>query len=153
DPRGAARQAELSQEDPRQRGPRRHRRGAKGRGAPRGAPVSLRRARLPAPAEAGLPLRDMTMRWDVAGGSTIGRDHARAGRNNQAGFATGARAAAAAAVVGDGWGGALRSEWGAVLGARLTAGARARRADAPWDRLWPEVQGEVLAGLRAAAAL
>lgn len=93
------------------------------------------------------------MPWDVAGGSTIGRDHARAGRNNQDAFATWARADAAAAVVCDGCGGALRSEWGAVLGARLTAAALARRADAPWDRLWPEVQGEVLAGLRAAAAL
>ncbi len=93
------------------------------------------------------------MRWDVAGGSTVGRDHARAGRNNQDAYALWTGAGAAAAVVCDGCGGAPRSEWGAALGARLTAAALARRAEAPWERLWPEVQGEVLAGLRAAAAL
>jgi hypothetical protein len=95
----------------------------------------------------------MTMRWDLAAGSIVGRDHARAGRNNQDAVALWSGDAAACAVVCDGCGGAPHSEWGARLGARLVAAALARRSDAPWARLWPEVQGEVLAGLRAAAAL
>lgn len=93
------------------------------------------------------------MRWDVTGGSIVGRDHVRIGRNNQDAYAVWAGAGAAAAVVCDGCGSAPHSEWGARLGARLVAAALARRAGATWERLWPEVQGEVLAGLRAAAAL
>jgi len=95
----------------------------------------------------------MTMRWDAAGGSIVGRDHARAGRNNQDAFAVRRAGDAVAAVVCDGCGAAEFSEWGARLGAELAAGALARRADAPWDELWEPVAAEVLAGLVRAAEL
>jgi len=95
----------------------------------------------------------MTMRWDVAGGSVVGRDHARAGRNNQDAFAVRRAGDAVAAAVCDGCGAAAFSEWGARLGAELVAGALARRADAPWDELWEPVRAETLDGLRRAAAL
>jgi hypothetical protein len=95
----------------------------------------------------------MTMRWDAAGGSMVGRDHARAGRNNQDAFAVRRVGDAVAAAVCDGCGAAAFSEWGARLGAELTAAALARRAHAPWDELWEPVHAEVLAGLLRAAEL
>jgi hypothetical protein len=61
--------------------------------------------------------------FDVAAASVIGREHARAGRNNQDAFCLRAQGEVLAAVVADGCGSGPHSEVGAQLGARCVAQA------------------------------
>jgi hypothetical protein len=61
--------------------------------------------------------------FDIAAASVIGREHARAGRNNQDAFSLLAQGEVLAAVVADGCGSGAHSEVGAQLGARCVAQA------------------------------
>jgi protein phosphatase 2C-like protein len=61
--------------------------------------------------------------FDIAAASVIGREHARAGRNNQDAFSLLAQGDVFAAVVADGCGSGAHSEVGAQLGARCVAQA------------------------------
>jgi hypothetical protein len=63
----------------------------------------------------------MQLPFDIAAASVIGREHARAGRNNQDAFSLLARGEVLAAVVADGCGSGMHSEVGAQLGARCVA--------------------------------
>lgn len=65
----------------------------------------------------------MSAPFEVAAASVIGREHARAGRNNQDAFSLLARGEVLAAVVADGCGSGAHSEVGAQLGARCVAQA------------------------------
>ena len=76
----------------------------------------------------------MTARFELAGGSVIGRDHVRLGRNNQDAFCWSATPHATVAVVADGCGSGRYSEVGAQLGARLLVQAIRTRA-AAFDEL------------------
>ena len=71
----------------------------------------------------------MTAPLQIAGGSVIGRDHVRLGRNNQDAFCWSSTPEATVAIVADGCGSGRYSEVGAQLGARLLVQAiRARAA-------------------------
>ncbi|MDY7230229.1 protein phosphatase 2C domain-containing protein [Hyalangium rubrum] len=59
--------------------------------------------------------------FDIAAASVMGREHARAGRNNQDALCVRSRGDVLAAVVTDGCGSAAHSEVGAQLGARCVA--------------------------------
>jgi hypothetical protein len=61
----------------------------------------------------------VSARFEIAGGTVIGRDHARAGRNGQDAWAWGERDGVLAAVVTDGCSSAPHSEVGAKIGARV----------------------------------
>jgi hypothetical protein len=65
----------------------------------------------------------MLPNFDIAAASVIGREHARAGRNNQDAFSLLAQGEVLAAVVADGCGSGAHSEVGAQLGARCVAQA------------------------------
>lgn len=60
----------------------------------------------------------LSLPFDVAAATVIGREHARAGRNNQDAFWARASEHGLAAVVADGCGSGAQSELGACLGAR-----------------------------------
>ncbi len=84
-------------------------------------------------------------RFAVTGGSVLGREHRRLGRNNQDAFAWSQAGSALVAVVVDGCGSGPHSELGARLGARLLVTALKRQLDEP-----PECPIEdVLAAARA----
>ncbi|MBN1209138.1 MAG: protein phosphatase 2C domain-containing protein [Myxococcaceae bacterium] len=61
--------------------------------------------------------------FDIAAASVIGREHVRAGRNNQDALSVRAEGGVLAAVVADGCGSGAHSEVGAQLGARCVAEA------------------------------
>jgi hypothetical protein len=65
----------------------------------------------------------MLRSFDIAAASVIGREHARAGRNNQDAFCLRTEGEVLAAVVADGCGSGPHSEVGAQLGARCVAQA------------------------------
>src|SRR5256714_8517343 len=71
-----------------------------------------------------------TNRYEIAGGTVQGRQHALLGRNSQDAFAWAARDGVLAAAVCDGCGGAPHSEAGARMGARIAVEEMlARRTD------------------------
>jgi hypothetical protein len=72
----------------------------------------------------------VTSRFEIAGGSVIGRDHVRLGRNNQDAFCWSATPDAMVALVADGCGSGRYSEVGAQLGARLLVQAIRERSGA-----------------------
>ncbi|WP_428265327.1 protein phosphatase 2C domain-containing protein [Haliangium sp.] len=72
------------------------------------------------------PHQALIERFDIAGGSVIGHEHRRLGRNNQDAMAWYADAGVIVAVVADGCGSSRHSEVGARLGARLMVAALAR---------------------------
>lgn len=86
--------------------------------------------------------------YDVAGGTVPGTAHARAGRNNQDAFHWSEDERGLAAVVCDGCGSAVRSEIGALLGARIVTESVLRHAP-DWDR----IRVDVLARLELLASL
>jgi Protein phosphatase 2C len=92
----------------------------------------------------------------IAGGSVIGREHRRVGRNNQDALAWRRGPGGAVAVVCDGCSAGRRSEVGAALGARLWCrklGERLEAGGALDDRaLWLDVRDAVLAALGGVAA-
>lgn len=83
--------------------------------------------------------------FQIAGGTVIGREHARAGRNGQDAFAWGERDGVLAAAVTDGCSSAPHSEVGARLGARIVVDALLRGGSAA------DVTAAVLGRLRAVA--
>lgn len=92
----------------------------------------------------------MSLPFEMAAGSVMGREHQRTGRNNQDAWQVHARDRALVAVVCDGCGSSPRSEVGAQLGARLVTGAIALTL--PTTALddaafWPTVRETVLAQL------
>ena len=93
--------------------------------------------------------------FEVAAGSIAGRDHVRAGRNNQDALAVVVSAEAVVAVVCDGCGSGRASELGARAGARLVAEAirGVVQGDVPAGdpRFWARVRHQLLARLAALA--
>jgi hypothetical protein len=91
--------------------------------------------------------------FEVAAASVVGREHARAGRNNQDAFFARASAEGFVAVVTDGCGGSARSELGAQLGARrVVEGALAllgREVPVDSPEFLPRLGEEVLGFLQA----
>src|SRR5690606_22784578 len=81
---------------------------------------SSRRLASTSSSSRGVP---MLPSFDIAAASVIGREHARAGRNNQDAFSLLAQGEVLAAVVADGCGSGAHSEVGAQLGARCVAQA------------------------------
>ena len=68
----------------------------------------------------------MKTRFEIAGGTVTGREHVRAGRNNQDAFCWSVGPEALVAVVCDGCSSGRYSELGALLGSRLALEAMAR---------------------------
>jgi len=99
----------------------------------------------------------MDDRFEVAGGSVVGRAHLRelAWRNNQDAGAWGRTPGALAAVVCDGCGAEPHSEIGARLGARLTLAAVLERVshggDVGMPEFWDGVTAQVLARIASLA--
>ncbi len=91
--------------------------------------------------------------FEVAGGSVIGRDHLRSGRNNQDAYFGICSETCAIAVVCDGCGSCAHSEVGAKIGARLVVEAIASRAEktAIGDSFWQQVQQDLLEKLQTIA--
>jgi hypothetical protein len=94
--------------------------------------------------------------FEVAAGSVVGREHARAGRNNQDAYFARASEDGWVAVVADGCGSGARSELGAQLGARrVVEGALAllgREVPVDSPEFLPRLGGEVLGFLQALAS-
>jgi len=65
----------------------------------------------------------MKNQFELAGGSVVGREHLRVGKNNQDAYCWSVTEAIAVAVVCDGCGSGVHSEVGAKLGARMTVEA------------------------------
>lgn len=99
--------------------------------------------------------RESIQPFEIAGGSVVGRSHARLGRANQDAYAFRQDACGVVAVVCDGCGSGAYSEVGARIGARLVTErvARALAGGASLDArsTWEEVTVDVLAALRAVA--
>jgi hypothetical protein len=81
--------------------------------------------------------------FDIAAASVIGREHVRAGRNNQDALCVRAEGAVLAAVVADGCGSGAHSEVGAQLGARCVAEAALDVLQGGTPVEAPEFLGEV----------
>lgn len=93
--------------------------------------------------------------YEAAGGSVAGRSHVLAGRANQDAYAWTEEGPALCAAVCDGCSAAAGSGAGALLGARLVAGAvaarMARGGDPSAPRFWEEANAEILGRLRTVA--
>ena len=93
--------------------------------------------------------------FDLAMGSIRGRDHERAGRNNQDSCFWTASKDVLVAVVCDGCGSGAHSEVGAKIGAPLVANSLARhlRTTEPEDLDWEVIRLELLEQIQGLAAL
>jgi hypothetical protein len=95
-------------------------------------------------------------RWEVAGGSVPGREHLRAGRNNQDAFhwtLLGDPSPGLVAVVCDGCSSGRHSEVGAQLGARLAVATLTERLSLlDGERGWDRVHRDLLAELAVVAS-
>jgi hypothetical protein len=81
----------------------------------------------------------MLNQWQIAGGSVIGKDHVRAGKNNQDAYCWSANEQALVAIVTDGCGSSPYSEVGAQLGARFLSKTLLDMASSEED--WVSMKG------------
>ncbi|HIK26542.1 MAG: protein phosphatase 2C domain-containing protein [Oscillatoriaceae bacterium SKW80] len=98
----------------------------------------------------------MKEQFEIAGGSVIGREHLRSGKNNQDAYWGICSADYAIAVVCDGCGSRAHSEVGAKIGARLTVEALAscaKKITIDDSFFWQQVQQDLLKKLQALACI
>ena len=93
----------------------------------------------------------MKQQFELAGGSVIGREHLRVGKNNQDAYSWSLTESGSIAVVCDGCGSGSHTEVGAKLGARLIVATiqQVLKQDLPLadDTVWQTIQQTVLAQL------
>lgn len=94
--------------------------------------------------------------FELAGGSVVGREHRRVGKNNQDAYGWSVAEAGVIAVVCDGCGSGSHSEVGAKLGARMIVETMQRvlESDLPLENeaIWPTMQQMWLTQLQQVAA-
>ena len=99
----------------------------------------------------------MKNQFELVGGSVIGREHLRVGKNNQDAFCWNVTEAGAVAVVCDGCSSGIHSEVGAKLGARIIVEALHRSVEAGMrlehEEVWQTIQQTLLTQLQQVAAL
>lgn len=95
----------------------------------------------------------MKNQFELAGGSVIGREHLRVGKNNQDAYCWHVSEAGLIAVVCDGCGSGIHSEVGAKLGARMTVSALHRALyddlNLKHEEVWQTIQQTLLAQLQS----
>jgi len=99
----------------------------------------------------------MKNQFELAGGSVIGREHLRVGKNNQDAYCWSMAEAIAVAVVCDGCGSGVHSEVGAKLGARIIVETihhvLSHDGDLETEMTWQTIQQTLLTQLQSIAAL
>lgn len=99
----------------------------------------------------------MKNQFELAGGSVIGREHLRVGKNNQDAYGWQVAESGAIAVVCDGCGSGKHSEVGAKLGTRMIVETmhRVLKDDLDWtdDQVWQSMQQQWLTQLQDVAMM
>jgi hypothetical protein len=99
----------------------------------------------------------MKNQFELAGGSVIGREHLRVGKNNQDAYGWQVAESGAIAVVCDGCGSGKHSEVGAKLGTRMIIETmhRVLKDDLDWanDQVWQTMQQQWLTQLQDVAMM